>query len=87
MKRVKKGDNVVVLTGKDKGKKGVIIEVSPKKGKVKVKGINFITKHMKARKHGDTPGIKKVEAFINISNVIAINEATGNPARVNKLKR
>ncbi|MBT3456253.1 50S ribosomal protein L24 [bacterium] len=87
MKRVIKGDKVVVLTGRDKGKKGEIIEVLLKKGKVKVKGVNFVSKHMKARKQGDTPGIKKFEAFIDISNVMPIDKETGNFVRVNKIKR
>ena len=87
MKQIKKGDQVVVLTGKDKGKRGAVIQVEPKKGKVKVKGINFITKHMKARKQGEVAGIKKLEASLDISNVMPIDEATGKPVRVNKIKR
>ena len=87
MKRVRKGDKVIVLTGKDKGKKGEVVEVSPKKGKLKVKGVNVATRHYKARKQGETSGIKKLEAYINISNVMAIDEETSKPVRVNKLKR
>ena len=87
MKRVKKGDNVIILAGKDKGKKGPILEILPKKGKVKVKGANFVTRHMKARKQGDTPGIKKLEAFIDISNVMPIDGSTGKPTRISKIKR
>ena len=87
MKQIKKGDKVLVLTGKDRGKKGAVIEVDRKKGKVKIKGINFITKHMKARKQGEVAGIKKLEASLDISNVMPIDEATGKPVRVNKIKR
>lgn len=87
MKSVRKGDTVIILSGKDKGKKGQIIAVSPKKGKVKVKGLNLIMRHMKARKQGETPGIKKLEAFIDCSNVMAFDSTVGKPVRVNKLKR
>ena len=57
--RIKKNDTVVVLSGKDKDKNGTVIEVLPKKGKVLVKGIALKTRHVKARKQGDVPGIKK----------------------------
>ena len=69
MAHVKKGDKVVILTGKDKGKKGPILEVLPKKDKVLVKGVNIVTRHVKARKQGETGGIKKEERHIHISNV------------------
>ena len=86
MKRVKKGDQVVILTGKDKGKRGEVIEISLKKGKLKVKGINFVVRHMKAKKQGETSSIKKLEAFIDVSNVMPIGDS-GKPVRVNKIKR
>ncbi|MCD7823489.1 MAG: 50S ribosomal protein L24 [Oscillospiraceae bacterium] len=59
---VKTGDSVVVLSGKDKGKKGKILEVSPKEGKVIVDGINMATKSVKPRRQGDAGGIVKVAA-------------------------
>ena len=58
---VKKDDTVVVLSGDDKGKKGKVLEVSPKEGKVIVKGVNIVTRHVKPRKQGDQGGIVKVE--------------------------
>ncbi len=72
-RKVKKNSLVVVLTGKDKGKKGRIIAILPKKNKVKVEGVGVVSKHAKARKPGDTPGIKKMESFIDISNVMTID--------------
>ena len=81
--RVKKNDNVIVLTGKDKGKKGVIIDILPKKGKVMVKGVAITTKHYKARKQGETSGIKKEESFIDISGVMPICSACKKPSRIN----
>ena len=66
---VKKGDTVVVLSGKDKGKQGKILAVDPKGGKVVVEGINMVTKHVKPRKQGETGGIVKAEAPINACKV------------------
>jgi large subunit ribosomal protein L24 len=66
---IKKNDTVVVITGKDKGKKGIVIEVLHKKGKVMVKGVAVHTKHAKARKQGETSSIKKQEGYIDVSNV------------------
>ena len=81
--RVKKNDNVVVIIGKDKGKKGVVIDILPKKGKVMVKGVAITTKHYKARKQGEASGIKKEESFINISDVMPICPACKKPTRIN----
>lgn len=67
---IKKGDLVYVLTGKDKGKKGAVLSVLPRENKVMVKGIALITRHYKARKQGEKAGIKKVERYIDISNVM-----------------
>jgi len=58
---VKKGDTVVVLSGDDKGRKGEVLETSPKEGKVIVKGVNIVTRHVKPRKQGEKGGIVKVE--------------------------
>lgn len=87
MKSLRKNDNVVVLTGKDKGKQGEIMAFDFKNNKVKVKGINIITCHVKAKRQGETSEIKKREAFIHISNVLPVDSLTGQPVRLNKLKR
>lgn len=70
---IKKNDTVVILTGRDKGKQGTIIEVLPKKGKVKVRGIAIVTRHVKARRQGESPAIKKEESYIDISNVRSLS--------------
>jgi len=72
---IKKGIEVKILTGKDKGKKGEVIEVSLKKSRVIVKGINFVKKHIKSTKK-KKGGIITKENIIHISNVIPtkINE-------------
>ena len=66
---IKKGDSVYVLSGKDRGKKGVVIAILPKKGKVMVKDVAVVTRHVKAKKQGETSGIKREEQYIDISNV------------------
>ena len=67
--KIKKGDNVQVLSGNDKGKKGEVLEVSPKADKIIVKGVNVRKKHIKARKQGDESGIIAVECAIPTSKV------------------
>ena len=59
---VKTNDTVVVLSGKDKGKKGKVLQVSPKEGKVIVEGLNVATKHVKPRRQGEQGGIVEAEA-------------------------
>jgi len=61
---VKKGDNVIVLSGKDKGKEGKVLEVSPKEGKVIVEKINIVKKHVKPRRQGDMGGIIEAEGAL-----------------------
>lgn len=70
--RVKKNDTVGITSGKEKGKQGTVIAILPKKGKVLVKGINIVTKHVKARSANETSGIKKVERFMPIDKTMPI---------------
>ena len=78
--KIKKGDNVKVLSGNDKGKTGEVLEVIPKTEKVIVKGVNVRKKHIKARKQGDESGIISVECAIHSSKVNVVcpkcNKAT-----------
>jgi len=80
---IKKNDTVVVLTGKDKGKQGSVIEVLPKEGKVKVRGIAIVTRHVKARRQGEASAIKKEESYIDASNVKSL---TGSHEKLQKTK-
>jgi large subunit ribosomal protein L24 len=80
--RVKKNDTVLVITGKDKGKQGQIIDMQVKKDLVLVKGIAIATHHAKARKQGEVSGIKKQESFIAASNVMPVCKACQKPCRV-----
>ena len=82
MMRVKKDDTVMVLTGKDKNKIGTVIDILPKKSKVMVSGVAIITKHVKARREGESSGIKKYESYIDSSNVMTICSSCKKPCRV-----
>ena len=77
---VKKDDKVLVICGKDKGKTGKVMEVSPKSNKVLVENINVVTKHRKPRSQEDKGGIVKQPAFFEASNVMVVcpvcNKAT-----------
>lgn len=79
--KIKKGDHVVVLTGRDKGKHGEVVEVRPKEGRAIVRGVNMIRKHQKqtASQEG---GIIPKEAAIQISNLALEDPKDGKPTRV-----
>jgi large subunit ribosomal protein L24 len=70
--KIKKGDTVEVLSGNDKGKKGEVLEVIPKKDKVIVKGVNVRKKHIKPRKQGEEGGIIPSECAIYSSKVAVV---------------
>lgn len=70
--KIKKGDNVVVITGKDKGKKGKVLEVLPKNGRVIVDNVNIVSRHTKPRSAEDKGGIVKKPAPIEASNVMVL---------------
>ena len=80
--RIKKGDNVKVLSGNDKDKTGEVLEVIPKANKVVVKGINVRKKHVKARKQGDESGIISVECAIPSSKVNVVCPKCGKATKV-----
>jgi len=82
MAYIKKNDTVIVITGKDKSKTGIVIEILPKKKLVKVKGVAVAVKHKKARRQGEASQIKKEESYINISNVMLLS-SDSKPCRVN----
>ena len=79
---VKTGDTVVMLSGKDKGKQGKVLQVSPKEGKVIVEGLNMVTKHVKPRKQGDPAGIMKAESAVYACKVMAVCPKCGKATRV-----
>ena len=79
---VKKGDNVVVIAGKEKGKTGKVVEVFPKDNKVLVDGLNIVTKHQKARRQDEKSAIVKKSAPIEASNVMVVCPVCGKATRV-----
>ena len=78
---VKRDDTVMILSGDDRGKKGKVLEVSPKEDKVIVEGINLVTKHVKPRKQGDPGGIIKAEGAMYASKVQVICSGCNKPVR------
>ena len=76
------GDNVVVIAGKDKGKTGKIMSSNSQKGRVVVEGVNIVHKHSKPRSQKDKGGIKKIEAGIDVSNVMIICPSCGKATRI-----
>ncbi|MFD2925225.1 MULTISPECIES: 50S ribosomal protein L24 [Halobacillus] len=79
---VKKGDKVMVISGKDKGKQGSILEAYPKKDRVLVEGVNEVKKHAKPSQDNPQGGILTQEAPIHVSNVMPIDPKSGEPTRV-----
>ena len=80
--RIKKNDQVVIIAGRDKGKRGRVLEVAPITGKVKVEGAGVIKRHQRANPQSNRGGgIIEKEAFINISNVQLIDPQSGKPTR------
>jgi large subunit ribosomal protein L24 len=78
---VKTGDEVLVITGKDRGKRGKIKAAMPKEHRVVVEGLNIIKRHMKARGPGKPSGIIEREAPLDVSNVMLICPRCGRAAR------
>lgn len=79
--KIRKNDTVLVITGKDKGKKGKVLVVMPKENKVIVEGVNIQTKHAKAK--GQQPAeIRKVEGPIDASNVMYYDTKAKAPTRI-----
>ena len=79
---IKKGDTVVVLSGKDKGKQGKVLGTVPADGKVVVEGINMVTCHVKPRKQGETGGIVKREAALAACKVQVVCPKCSKATRV-----
>ena len=83
--KIKKGDKVEVLTGKDKGKRGEVLRVYPEKNKVVVEGVAIAKRHVKPKAANQQGGIVEAEAAIDASNVALIDPKTDKPTRVGYL--
>ncbi len=81
MQKIKKGDEVVVLTGKDKGRKGNVVKIMPKEGKVIVQGINLVKRHQRQSQTVEA-GIITKEAAMQMSNIAIADPKDGKPTRV-----
>ena len=80
--KIRKGDRVVVITGRDKGKQGEVVRVLPDDSRVVVQGVNMMKRHQKARSAGEESAIIAKEASIHVSNVAHIDPSSGKPTRV-----
>ena len=81
--KIKKNDQVVIIAGRDKGKRGRVLEVAPSNGKIKVEGVGVIKRHQRANPQNNRGGgIIEKEAFINISNVQMIDPQSGKATRI-----
>ena len=79
--RIKKGDQVIVITGRDKGKKGEVLEVMRAEARVRVQGVNMVKRHRRATQN-DSGGIISMEAPLHISNVAHVDPESGAATRV-----
>ena len=78
---VKTGDTVVVINGKNRGRKGKVMQVSPAEDKVIVEGVNVVTKHVKPKKMGEQGGLVKAESALYASKVQLVCPKCGRPTR------
>ena len=82
MQRIRSGDEVVVIAGKHKGRRGKVLRVVPESDRVVVQGVNVVTKHVKPGKENPQGGIVKREAPVHLSNVMLADPQSGDPTRV-----
>ncbi len=80
---VKKGDKVIVIAGKDKGKQGIVLSVSPKEKRIIVSGINLVRRHTKPSNVSEG-GIVEKESAIHVSNVMHLDPKDGTPTRIGR---
>lgn len=80
--RIKKGDLVEVITGKERGKRGTVLQVDRARNRVLVEGVNFMYRHTRPTQQSPQGGIIQREAFLHASNVMAIDPETDRPTRV-----
>jgi len=81
--RIRKDDTVVIITGKDRGKKGKVRRAFPDEDRVVVEGLNMIKRHSRARRATRQAGIIELEAPIHVSDVMLVCNKCGNPTRIN----
>lgn len=80
--KIKKGDTVLVITGKDKNRRGKIIKVLPKINKIVVEGLNIVKKHLRPKRAGEKGQIVEISKPIDVSNVKLVCSKCGQPTRI-----
>jgi len=80
--RIKTGDNVIIITGKDKGKQGTVVAAKPSADKIIVEGLNMVKKHVRQSEQNPDGGVIEIEAPIKVSNVMLVDPKTGERTRV-----
>ena len=80
--KIRKGDRVVILSGRDKGRSGAVLKVLPKEERVLVEGLNIVHRHTRPTQADPQGGIKDKEASLHLSNVAIVDPKTGGPTRV-----
>ena len=80
--RVRKDDEVVVIAGREKGRRGKVLSVLPEAQRVVIQGVNVVTKHVKPSRQNPQGGIQKREAPIHLSNVMLVDPESNEPTRV-----
>ncbi|MEK9170381.1 MAG: 50S ribosomal protein L24 [Patescibacteria group bacterium] len=80
--KIKKGDIVKIMAGKDKGKQGKVLRVDPVAGKILIEGINLMKKHRRPKKQGEKGEIISLPRFMDVSNVMIICGSCSMPARI-----
>ena len=81
---VKKNDQVIVIAGEDKGKKGRVLEVYPDKNRALVEGISIVSRHTRPTAQYPDGGIVKKEAAVHVSNLMVVDPKTGKPTRIGR---
>ena len=84
--KIRRGDLVTVITGKDKGKSGKVLGILPKTGKVLVEHVNVVKRHTKPNQKNQTGGIVEKEAFLHISKVMVLDPSSNKPSRLGRKK-
>lgn len=80
--KIKKGDKVIMLSGKDRGKTGTVLHADPRAGKVVVEGLNMVKHHMRPKKGGQKGQILSKERWVSAAAVAMVNKDTGKAARI-----
>jgi large subunit ribosomal protein L24 len=81
---IKKGDNVIVISGESRGQRGRVLEVNREKQRAIVEGVNLVSKHTKPNAQSPQGGIIKKEASVHISNLMLIDPTSGEPTRIGR---